>query len=97
MPDLSALFAPFQLTLLTGLVDAKCYNMLECRDQHGADDPPLKHVMSMYVQLSAPSALFQRSQDLVLMPNATTGLNAVISSMAQMLTPADAVFSLDIG
>lgn len=31
------------------------------------------------------------------MPNATTGLNAVISSMAQMLTPADVVFSLDVG
>jgi selenocysteine lyase/cysteine desulfurase len=36
-------------------------------------------------------------QDLVLLPNATTGLNAVIRSMARLLTPADAVFSLDIG
>lgn len=39
----------------------------------------------------------QTQQDLVLLPNATTGLNAVISSMARTLTPADAVFSLDIG
>lgn len=36
-------------------------------------------------------------QDLVLLPNATTGLNAVISSMSRLLRPGDAVFSLDIG
>jgi len=36
-------------------------------------------------------------QDLVLLPNATTGLNAVISSMSRLLTASDAVFSLDIG
>lgn len=36
-------------------------------------------------------------QDLVLLPNATTGLNAVITSMAKQLQPSDAVFSLDVG
>jgi hypothetical protein len=34
-------------------------------------------------------------QDLVLLPNATTGLNAVISSVK--LQPGDAVYSLNIG
>lgn len=36
-------------------------------------------------------------QDLVLLPNATNGLNGVISSVAKILKPGDAVFSLDIG
>jgi selenocysteine lyase/cysteine desulfurase len=34
-------------------------------------------------------------QDLVLLPNATTGLNAVISSVK--LQPGDTVYSLNIG
>eukprot|EP00878_Enallax_costatus_P024355 GHUV01025989.1.p1 GENE.GHUV01025989.1~~GHUV01025989.1.p1 ORF type:complete len:171 (+),score=47.07 GHUV01025989.1:199-711(+) len=36
-----------------------------------------------------------RPQDLVLLPNATTGLNAVISSV--QLSPGDVVYSLNIG
>jgi hypothetical protein len=63
---------------------------------HGTDTGPHRcHFDRM--SDSPPFAPFERSQDLVLMPNATTGLNAVISSMAQMLTPADVVFSLDVG
>jgi hypothetical protein len=36
-------------------------------------------------------------QDLVLLPNATTGLNIIISSTARFLGPGDSVYSLDIG
>lgn len=35
--------------------------------------------------------------DLALLPNATTGLNAALAKFRGHLTPADAVFSLDIG
>ena len=36
-------------------------------------------------------------QDLVLLPNATTGLNVVITSVVGRLKPGDTVYSLDIG
>lgn len=39
--------------------------------------------------------LLLAAQDLVLLPNATTGLNAVIRSVS--LQPGDALYSLDIG
>lgn len=42
-----------------------------------------------------PPMLLLAAQDLVLLPNATTGLNAVIRSVS--LQPGDALYSLDIG
>ncbi|GAB4816736.1 hypothetical protein N2152v2_003782 [Parachlorella kessleri] len=38
-----------------------------------------------------------RPEDLALVPNATTGLNTVISSFSSRLGPKDAIFSLDVG
>ncbi|KDO33841.1 hypothetical protein SPRG_01720, partial [Saprolegnia parasitica CBS 223.65] len=85
----------FGASLRPGMAAAQQWRELAERQPLKFYDRELFFYLVHAIQALA-SALHAPPKDVVLLPNATSGLNAVIQSMAATMQPGDSIYSLDV-